>query len=48
MDKLKFFDLARRKPFFATTYKYVMKSGRRFAVAKAPSGNQAWRIVKKK
>lgn len=47
MDKLKFFDVKKQTSFFATKYRTVNKSGRRFAVAKSPSGIQAWRIIAK-
>jgi hypothetical protein len=45
--KLKFYDLKAKKSF--TTDKYAMKtkSGRKFAVAKTPSGSTAYRIVGK-
>jgi len=47
-EKLSFYDLKARKKFTSTDYKFVVKSGRRFAVAKAPSGAPSWRIVAKK
>lgn len=47
MEKLKFYDLKAKKTFMTDSYKHVMKSGRKFAVAKAPSGAQAYRIVAK-
>jgi len=48
MEALKFYDLKARKNFTSTNYKFVMKSGRRFAVTKSPSGSESWRIVAKK
>lgn len=48
MEKLSFFDLKSKKKFTSSNYKLVTKSGRHFAVAKAPSGVQSWRIVGKK
>jgi hypothetical protein len=47
LPKLSFYDVASKKSF--TTDKYTIKliKGRRFAVAKSPSGNMAYRIVSK-
>ena len=45
MEKLKFYDVKGKKTFWSTNYKMMTKKGRRFAVAKAPSGIMAWRIV---
>ena len=45
MQELSFYDLKRKKKFKSSNYKYVMKKNRRFAVATAPSGIPAWRIV---
>jgi hypothetical protein len=47
-EKLKFFDLVKKKSFTTDKYKLVAKSGRNFAVAKSPSGKESWRIVAKK
>jgi len=47
MPKLKFYDVKAKKAFTSDKYKYVTKKGRKFAVAKAPSGIMAWRIVGK-
>lgn len=47
-EKLKFYDLKGKKSFYSTSYKLVTKKGRRFAVAKNPSGSESWRIVGKK
>jgi hypothetical protein len=46
--KLKFYDLKARKPFLTDKYAVSMKSGRRFAVAKTPSGSTAYRILPKR
>ena len=48
MDKLKFYDLKARKAFISNKYKLVTKKGRNFAIAKAPSGCDSYRIVAKK
>ena len=44
-EKLSFYDVKGKKKF--TTDKYVTKvrKGRKFAVADAPSGIKAWRIL---
>ncbi len=50
-EKLKFYDLKAKKVFFTNKWKTTIRGKRRFAVAKAPSGCPAWRIlgsVKKK
>jgi|TARA_Y100000310_G_scaffold342241_1_gene444511 hypothetical protein len=44
---LKFYDVKGRKSFMSTKWKKVVKKGRAFAVAKAPSGIMAWRIIGK-
>ena len=48
MKSLKFYDIKSRKGF--TTGKYALrdKSGRKFAVATAPSGASAYRVIPKK
>ena len=48
MEQLKFYDLKARKAFTSNNYKIVTKSGRRFAVAKSPSGSPSYRIIGKK
>lgn len=48
MEKLKFYDVKAKKAFMSDKYKTVTKKGRNFAVAKAPSGIEAYRIVSKK
>lgn len=45
MEKLQFYDLKGRKKFMSAEYKKVTKKGRIFAVCKAPSGIQSWRII---
>jgi len=47
MEKLSFYDLKSKKKFTSSNYKTVTKSGRRFAVCKAPSGIESWRIMGK-
>ena len=44
-EKLKFYDLKGKKSFTTDKYTMVTKKGRRFAVAKAPSGIDSWRIL---
>ena len=46
-EKLKFYDVKGKKKFTSDKYKIVEKKGRRFAVADAPSGIKAWRIMGK-
>ncbi len=50
--KLKFYDLKAKKKFTSSNYKMVTKNTKRgkvnFAVAKAPSGIESWRIVSRK
>lgn len=48
MPKLKFYDVKSKKSFSTDKYTFVTKSGRKFAVAKAPSGIMAYRIVSNK
>jgi hypothetical protein len=48
MAALKFYDLKAKKSFTTTSYKPMMKSGRKFAVATTPSGGKAYRIMAKK
>jgi hypothetical protein len=47
MEKLKFYDMKGRKAFTTDKYEIKTKNGRKFAVAKAPSGAVAYRIVSK-
>ena len=48
-EKLKFYDVKGKKKFSSDKYKFVTKKTKRgpvrFAVSKAPSGIEAWRIV---
>ena len=45
--ELNFYDVKGRQNFNSSKYSIVVKSGRRFAVAKAPSGIDAYRIIGK-
>jgi len=45
MEKLKFYDLRAREPFYSDEYQIRVKNGRRFAIAKSPKGTEAWRIL---
>jgi len=47
MEKLKFYDLRGKKSFVTDSYRVVTKKGRKYAVATAPSGATAWRIIGK-
>lgn len=46
-EELSFYDVKGKKKFKSSKYKIVTKKGRRFAVAKAPSGIDAYRILGK-
>lgn len=46
-EELQFFDVKGKKKFKASEWRVVTKKGRRFAVAKAPSGIEAYRILGK-
>ena len=52
MPKLKFFDLAKQKPFttddFELRTKDTSRGKRYFAIAITDSGKESWRIVSKK
>lgn len=48
MKKLKFYDMKGKKSFSTDKYTAKVKSGRKFVVAKTPSGSTAWRIMSKK
>jgi hypothetical protein len=45
--KLKFYDVRAKKSFSTAAYKPTVRSGRKFVVAKTPSGGTAWRIQPK-
>ena len=45
MPVLKFYDVKGKKSFTTDKYRIVKKGGRKFAVAKAPSGIEAWRVM---
>lgn len=51
-EELKFYDVRARKSFFTNKYKKVSRmvkgNKRMFAVAKAPSGVESWRVLPKK
>ena len=46
-EELQFYDVKGKTKFKATEYRIEVKNGRKFAVAKAPSGIEAWRIMGK-
>ena len=46
-EELSFYDVKGKEKFNSSNYKIVVKKGRRFAVAKAPSGIDAYRIMGK-
>jgi hypothetical protein len=46
-EEIAFFDVKAKKKFKAKQWKVVVKKGRKFAVAKAPSGIDAYRILGK-
>lgn len=48
MPKLSFYDVKGKKKFTTDKYSFVTKKGRKYAVAKAPSGIMAYRIVSNK
>ena len=47
METLKFYDVKTKKKFTSNNYNIVKKGKRKFAVATAPSGIKAWRIIGK-
>jgi len=47
MEPLKFYDLRAKKAFTTDKYTIKTKKGRRFAIAKSPSGVESWRILGK-
>lgn len=44
-EKLSFYDVKGKKKFTSDKYTTVTKKGRRFAIADAPSGIKAWRVL---
>ncbi len=46
-ETLSFYDVKGKKKFKSDKYKIVKKKGRRFAVAKAPTGIDSYRILGK-
>jgi len=47
-NKLNFYDVKAKKKFVPKSYTVKTKSGRKFGVAKGPSGIMCWRILGKK
>ena len=47
METLQFYDVKGRRKFKTDKYKIVTKKGRKYAIANAPSGIKAWRILGK-
>ena len=45
MEKLSFYDLKKKKKFMSNKYTQKTIKGRRFAIAKGPSGNMCYRIL---
>jgi len=45
MEALSFYDLKKKKKFMSSNYKITTRKGRRFAIAKGPSGNDCWRVL---
>jgi len=45
MKELKFYDVKGKKSFYSSRYEIKNKGGRKYAVAKAPSGIEAWRTM---
>jgi hypothetical protein len=46
-EELSFYDVKGKEKFKSSEYRIEVKNGRRFAVTKAPSGIEAWRILGK-
>jgi len=44
-EKLNFYDVKGKTKFETDKYEIKVRKGRRFAVADAPSGIKAWRIL---
>ena len=47
METLQFYDVKGKRKFKTDKYKIVTKKGRKYAIANAPSGIKAWRILGK-
>ena len=47
MEELSFYDVKGKEKFKSSKYEIEERKGRRFAVADAPSGIKAWRILGK-
>ena len=48
MPKLKFYDVKAKKSFETDKFDVQVRNKRRFAVADAPSGIRAWRVLGKR
>lgn len=46
-EELTFYDVKGKQKFNSSEYRIEVRNGRRFAVSKAPSGIEAWRILGK-
>ena len=44
---MRFYDLKTKRIFETSKYDIVYKKGKKFAVAKSPSGLKAWRLLAK-
>ena len=44
-DELSFYDVKGKTKFKSSEYRIEIRNGRRFAVAKAPSGVESWRVL---
>lgn len=44
-EELQFYDVKGKQKFKSKEYRIETRGGRRFAVAKAPSGIEAWRVL---
>lgn len=44
-DELSFYDVKGKTKFTSSEYRVEVRNGRRFAVAKAPSGVESWRVL---
>lgn len=44
-DELQFYDVKGKTKFTSSDYRVEIRNNRRFAVAKAPSGIESWRVL---
>jgi hypothetical protein len=44
-DELQFYDVKGKTKFTSSDYRIEIRNNRRFAVAKAPSGIESWRVL---